>query len=72
MCIFSLSLRIVFLTSDHTFDLSSLMLQLNQELENDDLHYLPLLGSPMANSPPSESINYMLLFKQNRNFNTLL
>ncbi|KAG2303881.1 hypothetical protein Bca4012_062844 [Brassica carinata] len=31
----------------------SLMLQLNQELENDDLHYLPLLGSPMANSPPS-------------------
>lgn len=31
----------------------SLMLQLNQELENDDLHYIPLLGSPMANSPPS-------------------
>ncbi|VVA92954.1 unnamed protein product [Arabis nemorensis] len=31
----------------------SLMLQLNQELEHDDLHYLPLLGSPMANSPPS-------------------
>ncbi|CAN8313590.1 unnamed protein product [Cochlearia groenlandica] len=31
----------------------SLMLQLNQELENDDLHYLPMLGSPMANSPPS-------------------
>ncbi|XP_010478302.1 PREDICTED: protein MEI2-like 5 isoform X2 [Camelina sativa] len=31
----------------------SLMLQLNQELENDDLHYLPMIGSPMANSPPS-------------------
>ncbi|ESQ33930.1 hypothetical protein EUTSA_v10006838mg [Eutrema salsugineum] len=36
----------------------SLMLQLNQELENDDLHFLPLLGSPMANSPPS---NWMQL-----------
>ncbi|XP_010499455.1 PREDICTED: protein MEI2-like 5 [Camelina sativa] len=31
----------------------SLMLQLNQELENDDLHYLPMIGSPIANSPPS-------------------
>ncbi|EOA39685.1 hypothetical protein CARUB_v10008326mg [Capsella rubella] len=31
----------------------SLMLQLNQDLEHDDLHYLPMIGSPMANSPPS-------------------
>ncbi|KAL1192557.1 Protein MEI2-like 5 [Cardamine amara subsp. amara] len=36
----------------------SLMLQLNQDLEQDDLHYLPLIGSPMANSPPS---NWMQL-----------
>lgn len=30
------------------------MLQLNQDLENDDLHYLPMIGSPMANSPPMQ------------------